>query len=121
MSYTTLSLLGRHFPVAGGGYHRLLPWPVILWVITQRLHQNQPFMTYCHPYEFDPEEFAEIDLDLPLKTRLHQGLGRRGFHAKFERMLTTFEIARAADLTQSHDWPGIKVSGYQMGLHHNEE
>jgi len=118
---TTISLLGRHFPVAGGGYHRLLPWSVICWLITKRLNQNRPFMTYCHPYEFDPEEFAEIDLDLPLKTRLHQGLGRRGFHGKFERMLTKFESAKAADLTQSHEWPGTTVSNKQTDLHHKEK
>ena len=29
----TLRLLGRRFPVAGGGYHRLLPFPCIRWVV----------------------------------------------------------------------------------------
>lgn len=106
---TTLTLFGRRWPVAGGGYHRLLPWLVIRWAIMRRLRQNQPFMNYCHPYEFDADELSEIDIELPLGTRLHQGLGRRGFHTKFERMLTTFETVLAADLATSYEWPPYAV------------
>jgi hypothetical protein len=102
---TTLDLLRRRWPVAGGGYHRLLPWPVIRRAIQLRLTQNKVFMTYGHPYEFAPDEFNELDLDLPLKTKLHQGLGRRSFQAKFEKMLTTFENSLARRAAQQIDWP----------------
>lgn len=106
---TTFSWLGRRWPVAGGGYHRLLPWPAIRWLIAKQLQQGQPFITYCHPYEFDPQEFAQIDIKLPLKTRLHQGLGRRGFHAKFEQMLMTFKNIHLADLAKECQWPVYRI------------
>jgi polysaccharide deacetylase family protein (PEP-CTERM system associated) len=94
----TLKLWGRERPVAGGGYHRLLPWPVIHRIIAHHLQQGKPFMTYCHPYEFDPEEFSEIEFNIPLKIRLHQSLGRAGFRSKFEHMLRTFESVHASQI-----------------------
>lgn len=102
---STLSLLGHRLPVAGGGYHRLLPWPMIRWAIKTRLKQGQPFMTYCHPYEFDPAEFKEIDLDVSLKTRLHQGIGRSGFRRKFEHMLRSFHSIHAVEAALYPHWP----------------
>jgi hypothetical protein len=101
----TLSLLGRRWPVAGGGYHRLLPWTLIRWAIQHRLQRREAFMSYCHPYEFDAAEFAELDLAIPLKTRLHQGVGRRAFQPKFERLLTTFHVVQAHELAGQPEWP----------------
>lgn len=91
----TLRWLGRQLPVAGGGYHRLLPFPCIRWVIERAVLAREVFVAYCHPYEFDPDEFAHLGHPLPLKTRLHQGLGRRGFERKFRQMLREFETTLA--------------------------
>ena len=101
----TLQVLGRKFPVAGGGYHRLLPFAVIRWVIERTVLAGEVFAAYCHPYEFDPEEFRHLGYRLPLKTRLHQGLGRGGFEAKFRQMLKEFETTLAGDLAGRPDWP----------------
>lgn len=101
---TTITLFNHHWPVAGGGYHRLLPWPVIKRAITYQLHQTKPFVFYCHPYEFDVNEFSEIGLNIPLKTRLYQGLGRGGFRTKFIRMLAKFETILAFDLALNFEW-----------------
>ena len=101
----TLRALGRNLPVAGGGYHRLLPFAAIRWAIERTVLVGDVFVAYCHPYEFDPDEFAHLDLPLPLKTRLHQGLGRRGFEGKFRRMLREFETQLAGDVAARSDWP----------------
>lgn len=108
----TMTLFGRRWPVAGGGYHRLLPWVFIRWSINHQLITNkkaEPFMTYCHPYEFDDKEFADLDLGIPLFTRLHQGLGRRGFHKKFEHLLTNFEVVQASSLLTYSHWPDFAL------------
>lgn len=106
LSISTLTFLGKRWPVAGGGYHRLLPGIFIRWIIDYYLRQeNGPFMAYCHPYEFDAAEFDSLDFDIPLKTRLHQGLGRRGFQVKFERMITSFKTAQVAQIANSARWP----------------
>ena len=61
----------------------------------QAVLAREVFVAYCHPYEFDPDEFAHLGHPLPLKTRLHQGLGRRGFERKFRQMLREFETTLA--------------------------
>lgn len=96
----TLRVLGRQLPVAGGGYHRLLPYSLIRWVIERTVLAGEVFMAYCHPYEFDPDEFKYLKIPLPLKTRLHQGLGRRGFEKKFRQMLREFETTLAATIAE---------------------
>jgi polysaccharide deacetylase family protein (PEP-CTERM system associated) len=111
----TLTLFGRNWPVAGGGYHRLLPWPLIKMAIASHVRDRTPFTAYCHPYEFDCEEFSELEFKVPFKTRLHQGLGRRGFLAKFERMLAAFEISHAADTANAFCWPDYFLAAPQTG------
>ena len=101
----TMKLLGRQFPVAGGGYHRLLPFLLIRWAIERAVLRGDVFTAYCHPYEFDPNEFEHLGFHLPLKTRLHQGLGRRGFEGKFRQMLREFEAILAIQATERRDWP----------------
>jgi polysaccharide deacetylase family protein (PEP-CTERM system associated) len=101
----TLRTMGRRFPVAGGGYHRLLPFPFIQWAIEKTVLAGEVFTAYCHPYEFDPDEFANLGYPLPWKTRLHQGLGRKGFERKFRQMLREFETALAGPVVERSNWP----------------
>ncbi|MGD9722108.1 MAG: DUF3473 domain-containing protein [Pirellulales bacterium] len=96
--------LGKNWPVGGGGYHRLLPGPAGRW-LAQRVMRTRPFVFYCHPYEFDPREFAEIDVAIPLKVRLHQGLGRGRFEARFVRLVRQFGGCRMIDLVDNQQWP----------------
>jgi polysaccharide deacetylase family protein (PEP-CTERM system associated) len=94
----TTVVYGRRLPVAGGGYHRLLPFAIINWAVRRTLQSGQPFVAYCHPYEFDHKEFAELSLRVPLQMRLHQGVGRRGFQKKFERLLRRFKVELYKDV-----------------------
>jgi hypothetical protein len=71
--------------------------------------QSRPFVFYCHPYEFDAREFAEIPLQLPLKTRLHQGLGRGRFTARFVRLIEQFGGCPFADLVDGREWPDFSL------------
>lgn len=96
----TVRFLRRDWPVAGGGYHRLLPYPLIRWVVERTVLAEEVFMAYCHPYEFDPVEFRHLGYPLSLKTRLHQGLGRGGFESKFRQMLREFETTRALQVAE---------------------
>ena len=101
----TLDFGGRRWPVAGGGYHRLLPWTLIRWSIAHNLSQQEWFVAYCHPYEFDAQEFKALKLDIPLRTRLHQGLGRQQFTSKFVRMLKTFKTRPINQIVHLQEWP----------------
>jgi polysaccharide deacetylase family protein (PEP-CTERM system associated) len=54
---TTLRALGRNLPIAGGGYFRLLPYPVFRLGL-RRFHRDHaaPGIFYTHPWEFDPAQ-----------------------------------------------------------------
>ena len=49
---------------------------------------GRPTAIYMHPYEFNPREFASLPYEIPWRMRLHQGMGRRRFERKIERLLT---------------------------------
>ena len=54
---STVRLGGTNFPVAGGGYFRILPYSWTHWGLTrlnERDHQAAVF--YLHPWEIDPEQ-----------------------------------------------------------------
>ncbi len=100
---------GKNWPVGGGGYHRLLPGSAGRW-LARRVMRYRPFVFYCHPYEFDPREFAEIPLKLPMKVRLHQGLGRSRFEARFVNLIRQLGGCRMIDLVDNRSWPDFQLT-----------
>ena len=86
----TLRLGNFNFPIAGGGYLRLLPYTVFARAL--RIFERETTgVFYFHPYELDPK-----DVRLPyrsrslrtLVTRMTQAAGRSGNPKKIERFLT---------------------------------
>ena len=50
----TTRLLGANLPIGGGGYFRLLPFPVIRWGIGRvNRSEGRPVLFYVHPWEVD--------------------------------------------------------------------
>ena len=48
-----LNMFGRGLPWAGGGYFRLLPYPLFRAGVRKILKRNQPYVFYIHPWEID--------------------------------------------------------------------
>ena len=84
--------LGRRVPVGGGGYFRLWPYAVIRRAWRRIERAGRPGIVYMHPYEFNPGEIATYRDQVSWKVRLHQGLGRKGFRRKVERLLSDFRF-----------------------------
>ena len=53
---STVRLLGRNWPVAGGGYFRLYPYRLTRQGIRRINAEGHPAVVYLHPWEFDPEQ-----------------------------------------------------------------
>jgi polysaccharide deacetylase family protein (PEP-CTERM system associated) len=53
---STVRLAGRTWPVAGGGWFRLLPLGLTRRAIARINREGHPAIVYLHPWEFDPEE-----------------------------------------------------------------
>ncbi|MFH1741066.1 MAG: DUF3473 domain-containing protein [bacterium] len=102
---STMSLFGKRFPVAGGGYHRLFPWSLIRVFVRKTLALQRPFVFYCHPYELDASELYDLRETIPITTRLHQGLGRKGMRSKIIRLLSTFETKSFEEVIPNTKWP----------------
>ncbi|MCC7290548.1 MAG: DUF3473 domain-containing protein [Phycisphaerales bacterium] len=91
-------LAGRRVPLGGGGYFRLLPLPFIRRRLMVLEAAGTPAVLYCHPHEFDADALRELPVPIPLATRLHQGLGRRGFPRKIAALLRAFRFGPIREL-----------------------
>lgn len=52
----TVQLACARWPVAGGGYFRLLPYPVLRLLLKRAEAELEPLVMYLHPWEIDPEQ-----------------------------------------------------------------
>jgi len=101
----------KNYPIGGGGYHRLFPGFVTRYCAKKILKKNE-FIFYCHPYEFNGHEFQEIEIPIPWKTKLHQGLGRgKLFENRFINFIKAFGSQRFIDLyTSDKKWNQLALS-----------
>lgn len=53
---STVRIGQRNFPIAGGGYFRLLPYEWTHWGITRANRDGQAVIFYIHPWEIDPAQ-----------------------------------------------------------------
>ncbi len=88
---STVRLLGRNWPVAGGGYLRVLPYVITQWAIA-RLNQREgiPAMVYLHPWELDPEQPR---LRAGVRTRWRQYTNLHTTEQRVRRLLSEFRFA----------------------------
>lgn len=72
-----LNMAGKQWPVAGGGYFRLLPYWLSKRLIDRYLDStNSPYMFYFHPWEIDPGQPRVADASLKSKFRHYINLNR---------------------------------------------
>lgn len=103
----TTSLLGQNFPIAGGGYLRLLPLPLIRNGVRDLNRQGYTAVLYVHPYEFDEDWLDLIHFPFPFSKRMSLRLRAikrnwgRGYpmRAKFESLLKSFTFAPLSELS----------------------
>ena len=86
-----------HIPVAGGGYMRVLPYSVLDMAVGSVNKDGRTFVLYCHPYEFDPDEWSHFGDTVPLYRRLHQGIGRPKFPDKVGKIMKKYSFGRIDD------------------------
>jgi len=85
---STVRLIGVNFPVAGGGYLRLVPYSLTAWAVHHiNQAEGQPAMVYVHPWEFDPEQ-PRIPAAWRSRFRHYQNL--ESTQEKYRRLLEDF-------------------------------
>jgi polysaccharide deacetylase family protein (PEP-CTERM system associated) len=86
---STVRVLGRNLPAAGGGYFRLAPFVFSRWAL-RRLNEaeGRPAAFYLHPWELDPEQPRLAGLALKTRFRHYTNLGR--MEHRLGRLLAEF-------------------------------
>ena len=88
---STLHILGRNLPIAGGGYFRLYPYFLTNKGIKSLNHAGFPAMIYLHPWELDPDcpKIRQADS----RTRFRQYVNLRKTRPRLEKLLKDFAFA----------------------------
>ncbi len=100
---STVRVLGYNFPIAGGGYLRLLPYSFIRWGIRRLNQAGQPAVIYMHPYEVDPADLEMGNMSGSASSRLirmTQGLGRGTMERKLRLLLSEFSFRSVREVFQ---------------------
>ncbi len=90
----TIKFLWINVPIAGGGYLRMVPYPIVASAIRRSIGQ-QLRIFYFHPYELDP---TDVHLKHKVKSVssaaywLQQVVGRRSNPDKLRRLLHEFKF-----------------------------
>ena len=93
---STVRMFGKNWPVAGGGYFRLLPYPIINCAVKTVNSNGLPFVVYCHPYEFRAERlrcsqgFESLNWFQSKKTQLKFNIFRTTMRGKLSRLLDMY-------------------------------
>jgi len=98
----TLGIGGLNVPIGGGGYFRLLPFPLMKLALS--LSRRDPrcgaTVLYFHPWEFDPDQ---PQLPLNALSRFRTYVGIRRTRDRFVRLLSGYSFVRAVDLARQLD------------------
>lgn len=90
---TTSRVFKANLPAGGGGYFRLLPYPVSRWLI-RRVNQvdKKPAVFYFHPWELDSAQPRVPGIDA--KTRFRHYLNLHRTEHRLRRLLSDFKWDR---------------------------
>jgi polysaccharide deacetylase family protein (PEP-CTERM system associated) len=53
---STVKIVGLRIPIAGGGYFRLFPYPLLRQLLKKVEGTGHPLVIYLHPWELDPDQ-----------------------------------------------------------------
>lgn len=89
---STTKVLGRRFPIAGGGYLRLLPYAFMKWGIRSINRQGFPAIVYLHPWELDTRQ-PRVNVDWFTRFRHYGNISKT--EGKLRQLLHDFEFSTA--------------------------
>lgn len=84
---STFKMGGFRVPVAGGGYFRLFPYPILRWMLRRIEAEGQRLVVYLHPWELDP---AQPRMEGPLFARFRHYLNLEKTELRLTALLNDF-------------------------------
>lgn len=101
---TAVRWMGRRLPVAGGGYFRLLPYPVTRFGWRRVERSGRPGVFYMHPWEVDPEQPDLRSYASPFGAFRHY-TGLKRTLPRLRRLLGEFRFAPMARVIETAGFP----------------
>jgi polysaccharide deacetylase family protein (PEP-CTERM system associated) len=99
---TSVRILGVGVPASGGGYFRLLPYPITRWLLNHATRVNRsPAVFYLHPWEIDPEQPRLKSA--PWKSRFRHYFNLDRTEPRLRRLLRNFSWTRMDRLFLSNE------------------
>ncbi len=90
---TTLRLFNRNLPSSGGGYFRLLPYPLSRWMIGKvNRDDGEAAVFYFHPWEIDAEQPRVAGIDSKTRFRHYVNIAR--MESRLQSLLGDFRWGR---------------------------
>lgn len=93
---STVRLAGKNFAAGGGGFFRLLPYPVSHATISRVNGEGRPAIFYFHPWDMDPGQ--PFMSDAPLKSRLRHYTNLARMAGKLRHVMRDFAWGRVDDV-----------------------
>jgi polysaccharide deacetylase family protein (PEP-CTERM system associated) len=94
---TTLRVGGRNLPCSGGGYFRLLPYPMSRWMLRRvNARDREAAVFYFHPWEIDHAQPRVAGIDARTRFRHYLNLDR--MEQRLGRLLSDFRWGRMDQL-----------------------
>jgi hypothetical protein len=94
---STIRFCGQNFPVSGGGYFRLLPYPLIKNGLRRiNEEEGQPFIFYIHPWELDPDQPRLNSVSFRSRFRHYINLDKT--EERFKKLLFDFRFSGISDV-----------------------
>jgi polysaccharide deacetylase family protein (PEP-CTERM system associated) len=93
---STITVLGRRVPIAGGGYFRLLPYRLTRRFIRRlNAREHQPAIVYLHPWELDVHQ---PKVRVGWLSQLRHSVNTHTTEGKLRRLLADFRFAPVRDI-----------------------
>ncbi len=99
----TYSVLGKNIIFSGGGYFRLIPYPLM----RHFMNNSKYVMTYLHPRDFDPEQ--PMIEGLSAFRRFKSYIGLKSTSSKLDRLLNDFDFTDLQEADSMIEWNDVKV------------
>lgn len=95
---SVVRLAGCNWPVAGGGYFRLLPYWVSSWAIRCINAEGYPAVIYLHPYELNAKEMQQFRDWIPWRLYWSQSMNRCRTESKLCSLFRDFTFAPICEI-----------------------
>jgi polysaccharide deacetylase family protein (PEP-CTERM system associated) len=95
---SSLNVASYPLPWGGGGYFRMIPYPIFSRGVRQILRSGTPYVFYIHPWEIDAGQPRVPASHLKRSHRLRHYVNIDRCQARWTRLLADFEWISIADL-----------------------